>query len=45
MAGTITNPRYGEASEIAKVATFLVSDQSSYINGAILTVDGGWTAY
>ncbi len=45
MAGTITNPRYGEASEIAKVAAFLVSDQSSYINGAILTVDGGWTAY
>ena len=45
MAGTITNPRYGEASEIGKVAAFLVSDQSSYINGAILTIDGGWTAY
>lgn len=45
MGGTQTNPRYGEASEIAKAAVFLVSDQSSFINGAILTIDGGWTAY
>lgn len=45
MEGTQTNPRYGDPAEIANTAVFLVSDKSSFINGAILTVDGGWTAY
>lgn len=39
------NPRIGEPEEIAKVALFLASDDSSFINGAIVKVDGGWTAY
>ncbi len=43
--GMQANPRMGEASEIAEAALFLVSDKSSFINGAIITVDGGWTAY
>jgi len=30
--------------EIAHAVLFLVAPEASYINGAVLTVDGGWTA-
>lgn len=33
--------RIADVTEIAKAALFLVSDDASYITGAILTVDGG----
>jgi NAD(P)-dependent dehydrogenase (short-subunit alcohol dehydrogenase family) len=36
--------RVGEASEIAGTALFLASDESSFMNGAALLVDGGKTA-
>ena len=36
--------RPGKPEEIAHAVLFLVSPEASYINGAVLTVDGGWTA-
>ena len=33
--------RMGDPIEVAKVALFLVSDEASYITGAIVPVDGG----
>ncbi|HHY21984.1 MAG TPA: SDR family oxidoreductase [Bacilli bacterium] len=45
MIGTSSNPRSGEPEEIAKVALFLASDDSSFVNGAVITADAGWTAY
>lgn len=39
------NPRLGQASEVAKAAVFLASEDSSFVNGEILLVDGGWGAY
>lgn len=36
--------RPGTVEEVAHAALFLAAPESSYINGHILTVDGGWTA-
>ena len=45
MAGAQNNPRSGTAEEIANIALFLASEESSFVNGAILVADAGWTAY
>lgn len=45
MSGAQNNPRSGESEEIATIALFLGSDDSSFVNGQVITADGGWTAY
>ena len=37
--------RAGQPEEVAKAAVFLASDDSSYIHGAALAVDGGYTIF
>jgi len=37
--------RIGEPEDIGRVAVFLASDQSDYVNGASIFVDGGMTLY
>ena len=44
-AGMGINPRMGKPEEIAKVALFLASDDSSFVNGAVIVADAGWASY
>jgi 3-oxoacyl-[acyl-carrier protein] reductase len=43
MAKKVPNGRLGRPEEVANVFAFLASDEASYINGAVISVDGGMT--
>jgi 2-keto-3-deoxy-L-fuconate dehydrogenase len=36
--------RLGKPMEIAHMALYLASEESGFVNGAVLPIDGGWTA-
>jgi len=45
IAGTNLMTRAGTKEEIANIALFLASSESSFVNGVVITADGGWSAY
>jgi NAD(P)-dependent dehydrogenase (short-subunit alcohol dehydrogenase family) len=45
MPGMALNPRTSNPSEVAQIALFLASDAASFVNGAVIVADGGWSAY
>lgn len=45
MAGVNSNPRNGEPEEVAKIALFLASVDSGFVNGEVIRADAGWLAY
>lgn len=42
MLGRIPLRRFGESDDVAGAALFLASDDSSYVTGQLIIVDGGW---
>lgn len=44
MMARIPMGRYGEPEEVANAVLYLASDESSFVTGSEVVVDGGWTA-
>ena len=44
MLSRIPLGRYGQPDDVAKGVLYLASDDSSFVTGSELVIDGGWTA-
>jgi NAD(P)-dependent dehydrogenase (short-subunit alcohol dehydrogenase family) len=44
MISRIPLGRYGESADVAYGVLYLASDESSFVTGSELVIDGGWTA-
>ncbi len=44
MEGATPNSRLGEPEDIANGAIYLASDESNFVNGEVLVIDGGWVS-
>jgi NAD(P)-dependent dehydrogenase (short-subunit alcohol dehydrogenase family) len=44
MTATQAVGRMGQPNEIAAAALYLASDESSFVTGSALMIDGGWSA-
>ncbi|TFJ93288.1 SDR family oxidoreductase [Lentibacillus salicampi] len=45
MSGSDNNPRSGDPEEVAKIALFLASYDSGFVNADVIRADAGWLAY
>jgi NAD(P)-dependent dehydrogenase (short-subunit alcohol dehydrogenase family) len=43
--GTIPLGRFGKPADVAELAVFLASEESSWLTGAAIPLDGGLTAF
>jgi len=44
MVSRIPLGRYGQPEEVALAVIYLASDESAFVTGSELVIDGGWTA-
>jgi NAD(P)-dependent dehydrogenase (short-subunit alcohol dehydrogenase family) len=44
MLARIPMHRLGKSEEVSNLVLFLASDQSSYMTGSTIVIDGGWLA-
>ena len=44
LAGRQPLGRLGRPDEIAALALYLCSSEAAFVNGSVVTIDGGWTA-
>ena len=44
LIATVPLKRWGKSEEVSNAVLFLASDESSYMTGSVMVVDGGWVA-